>query len=324
MNRRVLFVDDESAILNAVKRIFIDEDVVVMTAESADEGLAIIREEPVAVIVSDNRMPAVSGIEFLEQAKRICPESIRILLTGYVDVQSAIDAINMGEVYRFVTKPWNDDVLKQTVLDAVGRFHVVTAMRGANDATLRSLAQTIELKDPYTRGHCDRVAQYAVSTAERLGMPAEVLLHIRYGSWLHDCGKIGVPEAILNNRGPLTPEQMEVVRNHSRWGAEVARLANLPDPVVQIILCHHEKYDGSGYPRGLRGEGIPLEARVVTIADLFDAMTTDRPYREARPWDEAVSILSGAGGTHVDPEVLRVFLDVLRDRRACVDGERGA
>lgn len=312
MNRTVLFVDDEVNVLKAVKRLFLDENVEVVTAESSEAALDFMRSQPVAVIVSDNRMPQMNGIEFLERAKLLVPESIRILMTGYADMQAAIDAINRSEVHRFITKPWDDVALKTIIIEALERYNVITTLRSANEATLLSLAQTIELKDPYTRGHCDRVAHYAVSTAERLGLSEEDRRHIRHGSWLHDCGKIGVPETILNFNGPLSAQQMAVVKNHSIWGAEVARLAKLPDAVVSIILSHHEKFDGTGYPQGLQGDAIPYLARIVANADFYDALASDRPYRKALPRDKALDILIGSSGTYVDPAILAIFVETVR------------
>lgn len=313
MNRTVLFVDDEVNVLNAVKRVFQEQDFEVITFVSGEDALELIRSQPIAVIISDNLMPNMTGIEFLEQSKNSSPDSVRILMTGYADVQSAIDAINRGEVYRFITKPWKDPELINTVAAALNRYNVVTTLKTADEATLRSLAQTIELKDPCTRGHCDRVAHYAVSMAERLGLNEEQTRHIRQGSWLHDCGKIGVPEAILNFNGPLSTEQMDVIKKHSEWGAEVARLAKLPDAVVSIILNHHEKYDGTGYPKGLKGEDIPYLARIVAIADFYDALASDRPYRMAMPRDKALEILIASRSTYVDPNILDVFADIIRE-----------
>lgn len=313
MIRTVLFVDDEANILSAVKRLFMDENIEIITAESGRTALDIITSLPVAVIVSDFLMPNMTGIEFLERAKILVPESIRILMTGFADMQAAIDAINRGEVSRFITKPWQNEALKNTVLDAVNRYNVAAEMKTADESTLLSLAQTIELKDPYTRGHCDRVAQYAVNTARLLALSDEDCRHLRHGSWLHDCGKIGVPESILNFNGPLSDEQMRVMQNHSRWGAEVARLARLPEAVVNIILNHHERFDGTGYPQGLRGEEIPYLARIVSIADFYDALSSDRPYRRAVPHEKAFGILYESRAKYVDPDILDVFAETIRE-----------
>ncbi len=313
MNTRILFVDDEIHILQSVKRLFMEEDLSVLTAESGQAALEIMNNDPVAVIVSDNRMPRMSGIEFLERSRQLAPHSIRIMMTGHADLQAAIHAINRSGVSHFITKPWDDRELKEAVVGAVERFNMVESMKSADEATLLSLAQTIELKDPYTRGHCDRVAQYAIRTAERLGLSEGDTKHIRQGCWLHDCGKIGVPEAILGFNGPLSPDQMDVVKNHPRWGAEVARIANLPEAVISIILHHHERFDGAGYPVGLKGKEIPYLARLVAIADFYDALVSDRPYRKAMPHEQAIELLDRARETFFDPEILDVFISTLRE-----------
>jgi putative two-component system response regulator len=311
MNRNVLFVDDEKNVLKCLKRLFMDEDMTVFTAESAKEALDIIKTNSISVIVSDNYMPQMKGVEFLQKAKLISPESVKILLTAHADVTTAIDAINNGEVYKFITKPWCDEELRDKVFDAVKRYETAMSLKKADESTLLSLAQTIELKDPYTRGHCDRVAKYALLIAEMTGLSEIQLRHIKYGGWLHDCGKIGIPESILNLNGRLSDEQMDVVKNHCRWGADVAKIARLPEPVVHIILYHHERFDGKGYPTGLTGTDIPLEARIVSISDFFDALSSDRPYRKKLPIKEALKIVMDSIGTFFDPDIAEVFEKVI-------------
>lgn len=312
MNAKVLFVDDEVNVLFAAKRVFLTDPVDVLTADSGEAALAILREQAVAVIVSDNMMPRMNGIEFLRRSKDIAPDSIRVLMTGHADLRSAIDSINHGGVSRFITKPWDNGELKEAVTDGVARYNVVSAMRNANEATLLSLAQTIELKDPYTKGHCDRVARYALLTAEKLGFTGEEKQHIKQGSWLHDCGKIGVPEGILNFNGTLTVDQFAIIKNHPAWGAEVARLANLTAPVIDIIMHHHERFDGTGYPAGLKGAAIPYLARIVAVADAYDAMSTDRPYRQAMGQSAAITVMAGLSRTQFDPDILDVFIEIIR------------
>lgn len=304
----VLFVDDEPGVLSAVRRIFLEEQVEVVTAGSGAEGLAVLRGCEVAVIVSDNMMPGMNGIQFLEQARLLAPDTTRILMTGYADMQAAMDAINRGGVFRFLTKPWDNEYLRKTVLEGVREHGIVSALKSADEAKLLSLAQTIELKDHYTRGHCENVAQYALAIAAAAGLAGEELKNIKYASWLHDCGKIGVPEEILNYPGRLTEEMMLVVRKHSEWGADVARKAALPDVVVNAILHHHEKYDGSGYPHGISGGAIPLGARILAIADVYDAVTTDRPYRTAMQKKDAMNIICEGRSAWFDPELADYFI----------------
>jgi putative nucleotidyltransferase with HDIG domain len=304
----VLLVDDEANILNALARLFLDRDVRVLRAETGEEALGIVRREPVAVVVSDNLMPGMRGVELLSQVRNLSPDTVRVLLTGYADLPTAIEAINRGEVFRFHVKPWVDEEIVRTVEEGVRRFQVVRSLRDGDEAALRSIAQTIELKDPYTRGHCDRVAAFALTIAEALRLPEGTRRAIKHGSWLHDCGKIGVPEGILNCPGKLSAADFEVVKKHPGWGAEVGRQANLPEEVINIILYHHERFDGRGYPTGAKGTEIPLEARIVAVADVFDAMSTDRPYAKGYDREEAMRVMGVLRGAALDPQLVDIFL----------------
>lgn len=307
MEETILFVDDEQYVLNAVTRAFADENFHLRTVTTPREALSIVREEEVAVVVTDNLMPGTRGIDLLEAVKRISPDTLKIIMTGFADLPTAIEAINIGEVFRFVVKPWKNEELIQVINDAVSRYRVVKSLRKADDMVILSIAQTIELKDPNTKGHCDRVARYALLIADVVDLPEKTKREIKYGSWLHDCGKIGVPEAILNFPGKLGSEEFETVKKHSQWGAEVARLAQLSETVVNIIRHHHEHYDGLGYPAGLCGTDIPLEARIVAVADVYDALTSKRPNRRPYGWRKALGVLDHIKGNHLDPELVEIL-----------------
>ena len=308
---KVLFLDDEQNVLNSLRRLFI-KDFHILMSTSGPEALDLLRNNNVSVIVSDNLMPGMKGIEFLQHAKRIAPDSVRIMLTGHGDMQAAMDAINQGEVYKFITKPWDSEELRATIINSIDRYRVISTLRKADEHSLYSIAQTIELKDHYTKGHCDRVARYAVAMAEAMGLDETLKENIRHGSWLHDGGKIGVPEAILNYPGPLNEEQMAVVRQHPGWGADVVRLAHLSEPIVNIALYHHEHFDGSGYPLGLQGDVIPIEARIVNVADIFDALTSERPYRHRLSQQEAVEVLANNKYSYSDPDLVELFVEALK------------
>lgn len=308
MTPTILFVDDEPVVLRVFRALFAEEPVEVITVSTAAQALDVLKSRTISVLVADYMMPDMNGIELLEEAKRLFPDCSRILLTGYADVDIAIEAINRGAVYRFMTKPWDARELKSTVMDAIGEYSLITSLHSADEAKLLSLAQMIELKDHYTMGHCEKVARYALAMAARLGFSGEDLKHVKYASWLHDCGKIGVPEAVLNYPGRLSEEMMTIVRKHSDWGADVARKAALPGPVVDMIRYHHEKFDGTGYPAGLAGEAIPLGARIIAIADVFDSLTAKRPYRDPFSRQDAVGILLEGKGSWFDPQLLDHFL----------------
>jgi putative two-component system response regulator len=309
----VLFVDDEPNILTAVERSFLHVPVKVFTCSSAEEAMGVIKKNSISVIVADNMMPGIKGVEFLSWAKSASPDSIRIMMTGHADLPTAIDAINKGEVYRFITKPWDNADLIGIVMDSIDKYRIIVALKSADEAKLLSLAQTIELKDPYTKGHCSRVALFSIMIAEAMGLNDTIKKNIKYGSWLHDCGKIGVPESILNKPGRLDHDQFEIVKKHCQWGADVAEKARLHDKVIKIALHHHEKYNGTGYPCGLMGDDIPLEAKIVSIADTYDALITDRPYRKRLSSKEALDIIRSEKNISFDPVIVDIFIKALAD-----------
>ena len=316
--RTVLFVDDEQPIRNAIERMYLErDDVRCLFAASGQEGLEIVAQEEVWVVVSDYLMPGMRGIEFLSKVKAISPDTVRIMMTAYADLSIAIDAINKSEAYRFVTKPWNNQELMSVIDESLMRYQLIQTLGSSQDETVYlSLAQTVELKDPYTKGHCDRVARYAVALAQSAGLTEDTIDDIKHGSWLHDCGKIGVPELLLNFPGRLSEDQLETVMQHPRWGSEVARQARMSDTVINIILYHHERFDGNGYPSGLKSEHIPIEARIVALADVFDALYSDRPYRKAYDFDRALEIMGEMTESHFDPHLMDLFRPIAEEVRA--------
>lgn len=308
MSQILLIVDDEESILHALKRATIEEDFAVLPAHGAEEALDLLCKNTVDVLLTDNKMPGMSGMELLEKAKGLSPETVRIMMTGYADLATAIQAINAGEVYKFIVKPWKNEELLAILRAAMERSHLVKSLKRSDKTTLLSLAQTIELKDHYTKGHCERVARYAMEMAVHFPLTDLERENIQYGSWLHDCGKIGVSGTILNKPGPLDDAEWGIMKKHPGWGAEVVQLAQLDTAIVNIVLHHHENYDGTGYPAGLAGDAIPFEARLVAVADVFDALVTDRPYRKGFSVKEACSIIASERGKHLDPVLVDLFL----------------
>jgi putative nucleotidyltransferase with HDIG domain len=308
ISQTVLFVDDDAGVLNSIERLFPDSKLKMLKAAVADEALALLEKEDVAVIIWDNKTPGLKGTELLAKVRDISPDTLRILMTEHADLTAAVEAAMKGEVFRFITKPWDDDVLVQTVQDAANRYHLVQSLKDHDESRRLALAQTIELKAPHTRGHCKRVADYALAIANALDLPEWIRRDLKYGCWLHDCGNTNVPEHILNKKGPLDPEEFEIVKNHPGWGAEIALQAQLPETIVKIIHHHHERHDGTGYPAGIKGSDIPLEARIVTVADVYDALTTDRPYRKSYSREKALAVMLSMRGSVFDPELVDVFL----------------
>ena len=311
--RTILFVDDEQPILKVVERMYHERsDIRLLFAQSGAEALKIVEREEIWVVVSDYLMPGLLGIDFLAKVKAISPQTVRIMMTAYADLSIAIDAINKSEAYRFITKPWINKDLMDIVDEALMRYQMVKGLRTEDETVYFTLAQTVELKDPYTKGHCDRVASYAVKLARAAGLDGSILSDIKHGGWLHDCGKIGVPESVLNHPGRLDEEQMAKVMMHPQWGAEVARQARMSETVVNIIMYHHERFDGKGYPVGLAGEQIPVEARVVGIADVFDALYSDRPYRKAYSLDDVMRVMDEMTPTHFDSQLMSLFRQIIK------------
>lgn len=327
MSVSILFVDDEEHILKSLVRLFADTGMDVLRAGSAVEALSLFERHEIAVVLADNMMPGMRGVEFFSRLKNIAPKTVNILMTSYTDLPSALEAINRGEVYRFVVKPWDNDELVTMVEQSIHRYLTLSTLAREDETVIQGLAQTIELKDPYTRGHCGRVASYALMIADELRLSPQMRKDLRYGSWLHDCGKIGVPEAILNFGGPVAAREFDTIKKHPVMGAAMARQAQLPAAVVDIVLYHHERFDGEGYPHGLAGEAIPVAARIVAVADVYDALTTERPYRRAYSLQKGVEILLSMKGNALDPALVDCFVGALNNRNLllsdCVSGDRG-
>jgi putative two-component system response regulator len=313
MTEHILFVDDEQYILDIAEAIFEAQGTLILTATSGEEALEKVKTNEIAVIVSDNHMMGMTGLELLSMIKALSPDTVKILMTGFADLETAIEAINRVEVFRFIVKPWENTQLVELVSDALKRYRLIKSIVRGDEAAMLSLVRALELKDSYTKGHSERVADYAISIARKMGMDERDIKSIRYGSWLHDCGKIGVSENILNYEGPLDDAETHIVRNHPMWGADVARKARLADAIVNIILFHHERYDGKGYPSGLKEGEIPMEARIVAVADIYDALTTERPYRKAYDKDRALQMLISMKGNVLDPALVDIFSEVAKE-----------
>ncbi len=322
MSERVLVVDDDKAVLEFSKHELKGIGCQIVTLNDPVAALSYMGSQEVAVLVTDNNMPVMCGLELIEKANNISSETVKIIMSAYADLSVALCAINQCQVFKFVSKPWKPKEMFETVTDALQRYRTLQTLRRENEDVLRSLAQTIELKDPSTRGHCDRVASFAVELAKILGLSVDMQREIKYGGWLHDCGKIGVPGHVLNAQRKLEADEYELVKNHSNWGADVAKKANLSAVVVNIIQCHHERYDGKGYPDGVQGEDIPIEARIVSVADVFDALSMDRPYRKGLSLEETLDLIISMKGKELDPFLVNLFINcqaylMNEDQRHC-------
>jgi putative two-component system response regulator len=310
MSEQILFVDDEKFILSLAERIFQDREFNILTCINPHDALECVKNNEIAVLISDNMMPTMTGIDLLSRVRVISPDTVSILMTGYANLQTALDAINKAEAFRFIVKPWDNQSLIEMVDDAMKRYKLKKSIRTGDESTMLSLIHALELSDSYTKGHSERVAEYSIMIALALDVQPENLNSIKYGGWLHDCGKIGISENILHNEGPLDEAQLHIIKNHPLWGVDIVKDAHLSETIVNIIRYHHERFDGNGYPFGLKADEIPSEARIVAVADVYDALTTKRAYRDAYSKETALEILSSMKGNILDPEIVNLFISL--------------
>jgi putative two-component system response regulator len=283
----VLVVDDMTANLILLQRLLTAEGYVVLTANDGEEALSAVDRFLPDVILMDVRMPNRDGFSACSVLKarpvtRLIPI---VLMTGSAEREDRVRAIEAG-ADDFLMKPVDQTELKARVRSLI-RLKRYTDELDTAETVIMSLARTIEARDPYTEGHCERLARYAVLIGQRLGLPDEDLAALHRGGFLHDVGKIAIPDAILSKAGPLTVEEREQMRAHTTVGEHLCGDLRALKRVRPIIRHHHERLDGSGYPDGLRGDDIPLLAQIIGVVDVFDALTTDRPYRAACSADEA-------------------------------------
>ncbi|OEU64999.1 MAG: hypothetical protein BA863_08750 [Desulfovibrio sp. S3730MH75] len=318
---KILFVDDEINILNSYKRT-LRPHFSVSTALGGKEALRIMDEEgPFSVIVSDIKMPQMDGIELLSKIRTNYPDSIRMVLTGFADLEIAIGAVNHGDIFRFLTKPCQTEDLIKAVKAGVEQYRLVHASRELEavrrikeglEGTIRAFTRVVELRDPYTAGHMDRTADIAVKIADSLGLDSDKIQGLHLAALVHDIGKVAVPSGILNKPGPLTKAEFSIIKTHPLVGAEIFETMETEWPIQRIILEHHERIDGSGYPYGLKNDEILLESKIVAVADFIDATTTDRPYRQSMVNSEVISKLKKNSDTKLDRRCADIGIKLLQ------------
>ena len=309
----LLFVDDEPDIVDSLQRSF-RKGYKILTATSGQEAIEYIKSQPVDLIISDQRMPGLTGDAVLKAAKELQPEAIRILLTGYTDLESLVKCINEAGIYKYMTKPWEPEDLKLTVtralehLDLERRLKLSTEqLKSAYQDAVTMLSFACEGKDEDTGFHVQRVQHFTEALARELGLPEEESVHMGVMSILHDVGKLNIPDAILKKPAKLDAEEWAIMQTHPEQGVRI--LGSNPFYAVarEIAGGHHENWDGSGYPQGLAGEAIPLAARMVRVSDVFDALTSRRPYKEPWSTDAALNLLREQSGLHFDPAIVAAF-----------------
>lgn len=298
---RLLIVDDEASILNSLKRLLRPEKYEIDITTSPQEALGWLKIKKYSLIVSDQRMPDMEGTVFLEQAKALAPDTVRILLTGYADMQAAIDAINRCAVYRFLTKPWNDEEIKIAFKRAIEHGELEKGFI----TTVRLLSQMGEMHSSHIGHHSKRVALYSKNIAQKMGLSEQDCFQIEMAAMLHDIGKIAIPTEILEkDEIKLTEVESAQLRKHTLQGELIVMMIpNLTD-AARIVRHHHEKFDGSGYPDKLRGDTIPLGSRIIFVADQFDRLVNHPNPQHAYTPQKAFDFLMGSRRGFFDPQVL--------------------
>ena len=320
-------MDDDAQVRHVLSRVVATHGLSTLEAGSGADALAVLaREGEVPICISDIYMPEMDGVTFLREAGKRYPDMAIIMLTGVAEVNTAVECLKLGAL-DYISKPVMveevrarlDKALEKRQLILENRYYQQTLENRVRDLDhknrtslingVQMLVHALEAKDAYTSGHSSRVSRYATRSAVLLGFTDESLEQIRLGGELHDIGKIGTREDILNKPGPLSSSEFEHIKLHTSLGERILApfLAESPT-VLRIVRSHHERIDGSGFPDGLRGEQIPIEARIVAVVDAFDAMTTNRAYRPSRPAPDALQELRLGAGVHFDAEVVEAFI----------------
>src|ERR1700735_5331503 len=336
---RILVVDDEESVRSVVAALLERSGYAATTTESAEEATARLQQDPdYDLVLSDIMMPGTDGLTLLDQICTDYPGMPVVMLSAMNDAHVVTNAFRRGAI-DYLLKPFERAELESIVLRAIehGRLRkqntiyrqnlesIVTSRTGrlrstmqdlerSYDITLEAMGDALDLRDEETEGHSRRVTAYTIALAQAMGVEADDLRTIARGAFLHDIGKIATPDAVLLKPGRLNAEEMAIMKQHCERGyAMVSKIPFLRE-AAEIVYAHQERFDGTGYPRGLRGEEIPLGARIFAIADSLDAMTSDRPYREGRSFAEARAEIARCSGKQFDPAIVALFMEVPEER----------
>ena len=335
MNRHIVTTDDDPAIRKVLQLFLTKQGYDVTPCQNGYELKEVLATEGnhVDLVLLDIKMPGPSGFDVLEMIQQHHPALPVVMLTAFNDLDTGMKAIRAG-ASDYLTKP----VKRETLLDCVDRTlsksvvhreqlaslaqnrdyqktlesnlrQALSALKNTTRATLEAFSETIEQKDSYTKGHCHRVRNIAIALGKALNFSEEHLSILEGGALLHDIGKVGISEEILNKKGKLTDEEMEIIHMHPISGERIIGHIDLFQEYRPIIRSHHERMDGKGYPDGLKGSEIPLDVRIITLADAYDAMTSNRAYRSALPTELAIEELKLCSGKQFDPQLVDLFID---------------
>ena len=349
---RILVVDDEEPIREIISSMLSSAGYKTRQAASGMEALAILNSSgEFELMLSDLMMAELDGIALLERSKEKFPDMPVIMVTAVHDISVALAAIRNG-AYDYLLKPFEREQLLAMVRRALEHRRLklenrayqsnleslvaarteqlrqaMTDLERSYDITLEALGDALDLKDAETEGHSKRVTAFTIAIARAMGLSGDRIRIIARGAFLHDIGKMAIPDAILRKPGALTPEETEIMREHCFRGYQMLKKIPFLAEASEIVYAHQEKFDGSGYPRGLSGEAIPLGARIFSVADTLDAITSDRPYRSAQPIAVAREEVERFSGSQFDPEVARTFLEmpdsIWEDLRKEIDSQVG-
>lgn len=331
---RVLAVDDEPTACKLISFFLRPPTFHCVTAGNGEEALACLGQATFDAVISDLQMPGMSGLQLLAEIRNRSPHVAFLVTTGVDDVDVGVAAMRSG-ADDYLVKPLSENVLvasleralqkqrlEQELANYRQRLEVMVAERTdqwkqalhqlgeSYEATLRALGAAIELRDRETAGHSQRVCRYSLEIARAMHLTGEEMESLTRGAYLHDIGKLGVPDAILLKPGALTPNERAVMQQHVKIGFDLVKGIPFLADAAETVLAHHERYDGSGYPRGLKAEQIPLLARIFAVADSFDAITSDRPYRRASSLEDGWDTIRRGAGRLFDPQVVNAFLNV--------------
>lgn len=337
MHREILLVEDDIELAGSVCDFLKSRNIECNYFADPREAVATARECKYPLLITDLKLPHINGIELAAKIRAHQPEIRVLIITAYSSMPTVLEALRLG-VDNYLLKPFSSRELIFHVDRALERYDLVKQnqryqknleqmiqertnqlthrqqeLRTSQMENIFAIGNVIEARDPYTRGHTERVTLYAVSLAEAMGWDRSTIYALCIGSPLHDIGKISVPDAILKKNGPLTTIEYDIMKDHPGQGYDLVKDTDLHPSTVACILYHHERFDGRGYPFGLKGENIPPEGRIMAVCDAFDAMTSNRVYRKAMSTEKALEIVRQNAGAQFDPEIAKVLIDLVEE-----------